>query len=86
MRVAGIREIRSKTAELLGGNEVVLVTRHGKISGLYLPLGDADRIPQDLRRGLGQMLSAHLASQLAAGRRTEEEIQKAFDTFRRHRR
>ena len=27
MRVAGIREIRSNTAELLGGNEAVLVTR-----------------------------------------------------------
>jgi hypothetical protein len=29
---------------------------------------------------------AHLASQLAASGRTEEEIQKAFDTFRRRRR
>jgi len=86
MRVAGIREIRSKTAELLGGNEAVLVTRRGKISGIYLPLEDADGIPPGLRRDLGQMLSAHLASQLAAGSRTEEEIQKAFDTFRRRRR
>jgi hypothetical protein len=86
MRVAGIREIRSNTAELLGGKEAVLVTRHGKISGLYLPLEVADRIPQGLRRDLGQMLSAHLASQLAAAGRTEEEIQRAFDTFRRRRR
>ncbi|HXO40064.1 MAG TPA: hypothetical protein VN999_01350 [Thermoanaerobaculia bacterium] len=86
MRVAGITEIRSKTSELLGGNEAVLVTRHGKISGLYLPLRDVDRIPQGLRRDLGQVLSAHLAIQLAADSRTEEEIQKAFDTFRRRRR
>ena len=86
MRIAGIREIRSNAAELLGGDEPLLVTRHGKISGLYLPLEDADRIPQDLRRELGRVLSAHLARQLAAGGRTEEEIQQDFDAFRRRRR
>jgi len=86
MRVAGIREIRSNTAELLGGDEPLLVTRHGKISGLYLPLEDANRIPQDLRRELGRVLSAHLARQLAAAGRTEEEIQQDFDAFRRRRR
>ena len=86
MRVAGITEIRSKTAELLGGKEPVLVTRRGKISGLYLPLRDADRIPQELRRELCQMLSAHFAKQLAASGRTEEEIQQDFDAFRRSRR
>jgi hypothetical protein len=86
MRVAGIREIRSNTAELLGGDEPLLVTRHGRISGLYLPLADADRIPRDLRRELGQVLSAHLARQLAAGGWTGEEIQQDFDAFRRRRR
>jgi hypothetical protein len=86
MRVAGIRELRSKTAELLGGDEPLLVTRHGKISGLYLPLEDANRLPQDLRRELGQVLSSHLAKQLSAGGWTEEEIHEDFDAFRRHRR
>ncbi len=86
MRTAGLREIRANMTEFLGGKEPVLVTRRGRISGLYLPLEDADRIPQGLRQELGQMLSAHLASQLAANGRTEEEIQKAFNTFRRRRR
>jgi len=86
MRVAGIREIRSNTAELLGGDEPVLVTRRGKVFGLFLPLGDPDRIPLDLRRELGQMLSAHLASQLVVGGRTEEEIQQDFTAFRLRRR
>jgi hypothetical protein len=86
MRVAGIREIRSNTAQLLGGDEPLLVTRHGKISGLYLPLEDADRIPQDLRRELGRVLADHLARQLAASGVTEEEILKDFRAFRRSRR
>jgi hypothetical protein len=82
MRVVGISEVRSNTAELLGGNEPLLVTRRGKIAGLYLPLGDPDRIPQGLRRALGRMLSAHLANQLVRGGRTEEEIQQDFAAFR----
>jgi hypothetical protein len=86
MRTAGLREIRSNMTELLGGKEPVLVTRRGRIVGLYLSLGDADGIPQGLRRELGRMLSAHLASQLAAGGRSEEEIQQDFDAFRRRRR
>jgi hypothetical protein len=86
MRTAGLHEIRSNMTELLSGKEPVLVTRRGRIFGLYLPLGDADRIPQGLRRELGRMLSAHLTAQLVAGGRTEEEIQEAFDTFRRRRR
>jgi hypothetical protein len=86
MKMAGIREIRSKTAALLGGDEPLLVTRHGKISGLYLPLEDADRLPQDLRRELGQVLSSHLTRQLAAGGSTEEEILEDFHAFRRRRR
>ena len=86
MRVAGIRELRSKTAELLGGEEPLLVTRHGKISGLYLPLDDANRLPQDLRRELSRVLSSYLDRQLAAGGWTEEEIQRDFDAFRRRRR
>jgi hypothetical protein len=86
MRTAGLREIRANMTELLGGKEPVLVTRRGRISGLYLPLGDADRIPQELRRELGRMLSTFLADQLAAGGRSQEEIQKDFDAFRRRRR
>jgi len=86
MRTAGLREIRANMTELLGGKEPLLVTRRGRIFGLYLPLGDADRIPQELRRELGRMLSTHLANQLAAGGRSEEEIQQDFDAFRRRRR
>jgi hypothetical protein len=86
MKVAGIREIRSKTAELLGGDEPLLVTRHGKISGLFLPLEDANRLPQDLRRELSQVLASYLEKQLAAGGWTEKEIHEDFNAFRRRRR
>jgi hypothetical protein len=86
MRVAGIREVRSKAAELLGGREPVLVTRHGKVSGLYLPLEDAHRLPVELRQELSRVLSAHMAQQLEVGGFSEKEVQEDFDAFRRRRR
>jgi hypothetical protein len=86
MRIAGIRELRAKTAALLGGKEPLIVTRHGKISGLYLPLEDPDQIPTDLRLELGRVLGKHLA-EVAKGRGvTEGEIRKDFHAYRRGRR
>ena len=64
----------------------LVLTTHGKISGLYLPLEQPDRRPQDIRRELAGVLADHLARQLEAGGVTEEEVQKDFDAFRRRRR
>jgi hypothetical protein len=85
MRMAGIRDIRARTADLLGGDEPVLVTRHGKISGLYLPLEEPDRLPQDLRRELAAVLGRHLSHLLEARGVGEEDIQGDFDAERRRR-
>jgi hypothetical protein len=85
MRVAGVREIRENLAALLGGHEPVLVTRHGKLSGLYLPLDDPDRIPTDLRREMALVLGRHLAALLATNGVTEQSVQKDFNTYRRGR-
>ena len=86
MRVAGVREIRENLAALLGGHEPVLVTRHGKLSGLYLPLDDPDRVPTDLRREMALVLGQHLAARLEADGVTEQAVQEDFDAHRRGRR
>ncbi len=86
MRVAGVREIRDNLAALLGGHEPVLVTRHGKLSGLYLPLDDPDRVPTDLRREMAEVLGRHLASLLDAAGASEQAVQEGFDAHRRGRR
>jgi hypothetical protein len=86
MRVAGVREIRENLATLLGGQEPVLVTRHGKLSGLYLPLDDPDRIPTDLRVEMARVLGRHLDSRLQAAGVTEDAVQEDFDAHRRRRR
>ena len=86
MRIAGVREFRARLAKFLADEEPVLLTKHGKLSGVYLPLEDPDRIPDDLRRELASVLGRHLARSLESRGIREEDIQRDFDAHRRRRR
>jgi hypothetical protein len=86
MKIAGIRELRARSATLLGGDEPLLVTKHGRISGVYLPLEEPDKIPDDLRRELASVLGRHLSKLIALHRITERQIEKDFGAHRRRRR
>ena len=71
---------------LLEGDEPVLVTKEGKISGLYLPLENPDQVPEDLRRDLISAVGRYISEALAEKGVREEEILEDFDDFRRRRR
>ena len=86
MKIAGIRELRAQSARLLGGDEPILVTKHGKISGIYLPLEKPDKVPDDLRREFRGALGRHLERLLARQGIIESKMSKDFDTYRRRRR
>ncbi len=86
MKVAGIRELRAHSAKLLGGDEPILVTKHGRISGLYLPLDEPDRLPVDMRRELAAVLGRYLAKTLAERHVTEKQIAGDFRAHRKRRR
>lgn len=82
MRMAGVRDFRARLTHYVSGDEPVLLTRHGKISGLYLPLKDASRVPDDLRRALAAVLGGHLSRLLELRGVPEQEI---ADDLRAHR-
>jgi len=86
MKVAGVRELRAKSANLLGGNEPVLITRHGHVSGVYLPLEDPNALPLDLRRELSSVLGRYLSRLLEAQGVTENRVAKNFRAYRKRRR
>jgi len=86
MRISGVREFRARLAKFLAAEEPVLLTKHGKVSGIYLPLENADRIPDDLRRELAAVLGRHLALSLESRGVAEKQIQRDFDAHRRRRR
>ena len=86
MRMAGVRDFRAHLTRFVSGNEPVLLTRHGKVSGLYLPLDDASRVPDDLRRELAAVLGSHLSRLLELRGVGEQEIAEDFRAHRRRRR
>ncbi len=86
MRVAGVRELRSDIKGILAMHEPVLVTRHGRVSGVYVPLDDPDRIPDDLRKDIVRVLGEHLSRLLDAAGVSEEAVLDDFEAHRRRRR
>jgi hypothetical protein len=64
----------------------VLVTKHGKVSGVYVPLDEPDRLPDDLRRELTGVLGRHLAKVLKRKGITQHDIKEDFHAHRRRRR
>lgn len=86
MRVAGIRELRANAAALLEGDEPLVVTKHGKVSGLYVPLDEPDKLPLDLRKDLVAVIGRHLDALLKKKGITEKKVTEDFREFRRNRR
>lgn len=86
MRVAGIREFRNKAPEMVGGDELVFITRHGKLSGILVPLKDPRELPVDLKRELLESLGAAIADHLSKHGVSEKKVLRDFESWRGKRR
>ena len=86
MKVTGIRELRTRAAVLLGSGEPVLVTKHGKVFGVYVPLDEPDRLPDELRRELTGVVGKYLAKALERKGVSERDVKEDFRAYRRRRR
>ncbi len=71
MKTTSMRDFRSRIAELIDGDEPVLVTRRGKNAAVLFPLKDPNMIPIELRRKLFRELTNDIARQLDAKRITD---------------
>lgn len=86
MKVAGIREIREQSARYLSGEEPFLVTKHGKISGVFIPLREPDRLPDDWRREISAAIGRRVSQMLDLKGVSEETLGEDFRAYRRRRR
>lgn len=83
MRVAGMREFRNRAREFFQGDELVFITRHGRLSGLLVPLGDPIKLPVKLKRGILEHLGKTTSDHLRKGGVNEKEVLRDFETWRR---
>ena len=86
MKTATIREFRSNIAELLAGEESVLVTKHGKPAAVVYPLGNPKELPLEVRRKLYQAMAGEIAKQLDAQGVSDEMIEREFNEHKKRRR
>ena len=86
MKTTSIRDFRSRMAELLEGDEPVLVTRHGKQAAVLYPLHDPKKIPIEIRRKLFLDITNEIGQQLDACGVKDEDIERDFAAFKKRRR
>ena len=85
MQVTTVREFRDQATGLLRSKDPVLVTRRGKLAGVFLPLKD-DSLPPDMRRELFSLLSSEIARQFSKSGPTERRMLSDFKRWRKKRR
>jgi len=82
MRISSVREFRDKATGLLRSKTPILVTRHGRLAGIFFPRPEMT-LPIELKRELYGMLSSDVARQLKRRGISEDAVLKDFEASRR---
>ena len=85
MRISTVREFRDRATTLLRSPDPILITRRGRVAGVFLPWQEAT-LPLDLKRELFSMLTTEIGRQLKKKRVTERAVLQDFDRWRKGRR
>ncbi len=86
MKRATIREFRTNFAELIGGEDSVLVTKHGKPAAVVYPLNNPRKVPIEVRRKLYLAMTSEIAKQLDAKGVSDEQVEREFTEHKKRRR
>ncbi len=78
MKIANIRDFRSKALTYLRESESVLITRHGKITGILYPIKDTDTLPQDMQKEFARLLATTPEQQEEQKRLLLDGLRKAL--------
>ena len=85
MKISTVREFRDKATGLMRSKDPILVTRRGRLAGIFFPRPEAT-LPLELRRELFALLSSEVARQLKKRGTDEEEIVADFQRWRKNKR
>jgi hypothetical protein len=85
MRISSVRDFRDRATTLLRSDDPILVTRRGKVAGVFLPWRE-ESLPVDFKRELFAMLSTEIGHQLKKKRITEKTVLQDFERWQKGRR
>ncbi|MCL6546443.1 MAG: hypothetical protein K6T61_14555 [Bryobacteraceae bacterium] len=85
MRIATVREFRDHATGLLRSKAPILVTRRGRLAGVFFPWPE-ESLPVEFKKELFSVLSSALGRELKRRKESEEEVQADFESWRKARR
>lgn len=85
MKIRTVREFRDGATRLLRSADPVLVTRRGRLAGIFFPRPE-ESLPLDFKRELFTALSGEVSRRLRAKGITEAELVRDFAAWRKRRR
>jgi hypothetical protein len=85
MKISTVREFRDNATGLLRSKDPILVTRRGRLAGIFFPRPEGT-LPLELKREMFALLSAEIARQIRKRGLREEKILADFESWRKSKR
>jgi hypothetical protein len=85
MRISTVREFRDNASGMLRAKDPILVTRRGKLAGIFFPRPETT-LPVELKREMFGILSAEIGRHLRKRGVSEEEVLGDFASWRKAKR
>jgi hypothetical protein len=85
MKISTVREFRDKATGMLRSKDPVLVTRCGRLAGVFFPWQETS-LPIELKQDLFAMLTSEIAHQIKGRGMSEKQILADFERWRKGRR
>ena len=86
MKMATVREFRNGIGEILDAQGPVMITRHGRLAGFFLPWRKGVELPLELKRAAFKEHSKELEKVFAGVDINEKEMIADFEKWRKNRR
>ena len=85
MKISTVREFRDNASGFLRSKDPILVTRRGRLAGVFFPRPE-ESLPIELKRELFAVLSSEIGRQLKKRGLKAEEIVADFESWRKSKR
>jgi len=85
MKISTVREFRDNASLMLRAKDPILVTRRGKLAGIFFPRPEST-LPIELKREMFAILSAEVGRQVRKAGLSEDEVLADFESWRKARR
>ena len=85
MKISTVREFRDNATGLLRSKDPILVTRRGRLAGVFFPWPEGT-MPIELKREVFSVLSEQIRRHLSKKSASEDEVMADFASWRKNRR